>query len=73
MRKLLLSTLAAVTIVSVGLIASRAAVMAPAMPAATAVADAQIRVASIVCGSNGCGVVQTKAVKHRKLQWLGHG
>lgn len=73
MRKLLLSTLAAGTIVSVGLIASRAAAMAPTVPAAATVARAQIRMASIVCGSNGCGVVQTKVPKHRKLQWLGHG
>jgi len=71
MRKLLLSTLAAATIVSAGLIASRAAAMAPAAPTAATVAHAQIRMASIVCGSNGCGVVQTKALKRRKLQWLG--
>ena len=73
MRKLLLSILAAATIVSAGLIASRAAAMAPTVPAAATVADAQIRVASIVCGSNGCGVVQTKSTKQRKLIWLGHG
>jgi hypothetical protein len=73
MRKLLLSTLAAATVVSVGLLASRAAAMAPAAPAVATVVHAQIRMASIVCGSNGCGVVQTKALKHRKLQWLGHG
>jgi hypothetical protein len=72
MRKFLLSTLAAATIVSVGLMASRAAAMAPAAPIATA-ASPQLRVASIVCGSNGCGVVQTKATTRRKLQWLGHG
>jgi hypothetical protein len=47
--------------------------MAPAAPTAATVAHAQIRMASIVCGSNGCGVVQTKALKRRKLQWLGHG
>jgi hypothetical protein len=72
MRKFLLSTLAAATIVSVGLIASRAAAMAPAVPAAATAAHAQLRVASIVCGGNGCNVVQTKGLKHRKLQWLGH-
>jgi hypothetical protein len=32
-----------------------------------------VREASIVCGGAGCNVVQTKPVKHRKLQWLGHG
>jgi hypothetical protein len=73
MRRILLSTLAAATIVSVGLIASRAAAMAPEAPAAVTAAHAQLRVAAIVCGSNGCGVVQTKAMKQRKLQWLGHG
>jgi hypothetical protein len=73
MRRILLSALAAVTMVSVGLVASRAAAMAPEASAGVTAAHAQLRVAAIVCGSNGCGVVQTKAVKHRKLQWLGHG
>jgi hypothetical protein len=73
MRKFLLSTFAAATIVSVGLIASRAAAMASAMPAAAAAATAQLQMAAVVCGSNGCGVVQTKGAKQRKLIWLGHG
>jgi hypothetical protein len=73
MRKILLSALAAATIVSAGLIASRVAAMAPDAPAGLPAAHAQLRVAAIVCGSNGCGVVQTKAMKQRKLQWLGHG
>jgi hypothetical protein len=36
-------------------------------------ANTPIREAAIVCGSNGCGVVQTKSTKQRKLIWLGHG
>jgi hypothetical protein len=62
MRKTLLSALAVTTILSAGLLASRAAAT-----------TAPVRVASIVCGSNGCGVVQTKATKQKKLIWLGHG
>jgi hypothetical protein len=65
MRKILLSALAATTLLSAGLLASRAA-------AATA-PDARIRVAAIVCGGVGCNVVQTKGSKQKKLIWLGHG
>jgi hypothetical protein len=74
MRKTLLSALAATTILSAGLLASRAAAMTSAASAVAVTApDALIREASIVCGSNGCGVVQTKSTKQRKLIWLGHG
>jgi hypothetical protein len=74
MRKTLLSALAATTILSAGMLASRAAAMTSAVSAGTVTAsDAPDRVASILCGSNGCGVVQTKQVKRRKLMWLGHG
>jgi hypothetical protein len=74
MRKTLLSALAATTILSAGLLASRAAAMTSATPAAApAAATTLIREASIVCGSNGCGVVQTKSTKQRKVIWLGHG
>jgi hypothetical protein len=74
MRKFLLSTLAAATIVSAGLIASRAAAMAPTMmPVVATAAHTQLQMAAVVCGSNGCGVVQTKGTKQRKLIWLGHG
>jgi hypothetical protein len=63
MRKILLSALAATTLLSTGLLASRAA-------ATTTL----IREAAVVCGGgNGCNVVQTKGSKQRKLQWLGHG
>jgi hypothetical protein len=74
MRKILLSALAATTMLSAGLLASRAAATASADPAvAVTTSDALIREAAIVCGSNGCGVVQTKAPDRRKVQWLGHG
>jgi hypothetical protein len=74
MRKTLLSALAATTILSAGLLASRAAAMtSTASVADMAAANTPIREAAIVCGSNGCGVVQTKSTKQRKLIWLGHG
>jgi hypothetical protein len=69
MRKTLLSALAVTTLLSAGLLASRAAAKTPADTAA----NTRVREASIVCGSNGCGVVQTKSTKQRKLIWLGHG
>ncbi len=48
--------------------------MPSAVPAtAMTASNALTREASIVCGSNGCGVVPTKATKQRKLIWLGHG
>ena len=74
MRKIMLSALAATTLFSTGLSATRAAATASTEPAIVAVAPhALVRTASIVCGGAGCNVVQTKTVKHRKLQWLGHG
>ena len=66
MRKILLSALAVTTLLSAGLLASRAA-------AAAAAPDSRIRVAAIVCGGVGCNVVQTKGAKQKKLIWLGHG
>jgi hypothetical protein len=74
MRKILLSALAATTLLSAGLLATRAAATT-STEAATAMAapHALLRTASIVCGGSGCNVVQTKPLKHRKLQWLGHG
>jgi hypothetical protein len=74
MRKTLLSALAVTTLLSAGLLASRAAATTPATPAdSPTAANTRVREASIVCGSNGCGVVQTKSTKQRKLIWLGHG
>jgi hypothetical protein len=74
MRKTLLTALAATTILSTGLFASRAAATTSAIPAVGVTAPgALLREASIVCGSNGCGVVQTKSTKQRKMIWLGHG
>jgi hypothetical protein len=62
MRKILLSALAATTLLSAGLLASRAAATA---------SDSHVRLAAIVCGGNGCNVVQTKGGKPRKMNWLG--
>ena len=74
MRRILLSTLAATTLLSAGLLASRAAATTSAGAISAGSASATLlREASILCGSNGCNVVQTKGTKQRKLQWLGHG
>jgi hypothetical protein len=73
MRKILLSALAATTLLSAGMLASRAAATTSSEAATAAASQAPVREASIVCGGVGCNVVQTKGVKHRKLQWLGHG
>ena len=75
MRNTFVTALAAATILSGGMFAARAAIMLPAPPSALgAAADATlVRQASIVCGGNGCGVVQTKAAQRRKLVPLGHG
>ena len=64
MRKILLSALAATTLLSAGLLASRAA---------ATTSGSRVRVAAIVCGGVGCNVVQTKGTKQKKLIWLGHG
>lgn len=64
MRKVLLSALAVITLLSTGLLASRAAATTP---------NSHVRVAAIVCGGVGCNVVQTKGSKQKKLIWLGHG
>lgn len=42
-------------------------------PAPTRQIAAPVRLASIVCGSSGCGVVSTKPQKRRKFQTMGHG
>ena len=65
MRKILLSALAATTLLSAGLLASRAA--------ATTALDSRVRVAAVICGGTGCNVVQTRGAKQKKLIWLGHG
>ena len=64
MRKILLSALAATTLLSAGLLASRAA---------ATTSDSRVRLAAIICGGTGCNVVQTRGAKQRKLIWLGHG
>jgi hypothetical protein len=74
MRKILLSALAATTMLSAGLLASRAAASTSDRLAAVARAtNAPLRVAAVICGSGGCNAVQTKQVRQKKLQWLGHG
>jgi hypothetical protein len=73
MRKVLLSALATTVMLSAILVASRATAASIESATPAAAPNGLIREASIVCGGNGCNVVQTKGVKQRKLQWLGHG
>jgi hypothetical protein len=74
MRKILLSALAATTVLSAGLLASRAAAStSDSLAAAVRPTNAPLRVAAVICGSGGCNAVQTKQVRQKKLQWLGHG
>ena len=76
MRKTLLSAFTMATILSGGISAGRAAAMSPATPpalAATVTNAAPVREAAVLCGSNGCLPVQTKAPQKRKFQPLGHG
>jgi hypothetical protein len=42
-------------------------------PAGLATQSATLRVATVLCGSNGCTPVQTKQVKRQKFQTMGHG
>jgi succinate dehydrogenase/fumarate reductase flavoprotein subunit len=74
MRKILLSALAATTMLSAGLLASRAAAStSDSLAVAVSTTNASLRIAAVVCGSGGCNAVQTKQVRQKKLQWLGHG
>lgn len=76
MRKILLSAFTMATILSGGISAGRAAAMSPATPpalGATVTNAAPVREAAVLCGSNGCLPVQTKAPQKRKFQPLGHG
>jgi hypothetical protein len=74
MRKTLVTALAAVAILSAGISIARTAVVAAKSPADAANASALIRVATVVCGGNGCAPVQTKAYQKRKqFQAMGHG
>jgi hypothetical protein len=45
----------------------------PAAPDAASRDGASYRIASVMCGSGGCTMVQTKQAKHRKFQTMGHG
>jgi hypothetical protein len=76
MRKILLSALTTAAILSGGMSADRAATTstATAPTLGTAAANAAlVREAVVLCGSNGCTPVQTKAPQKRKFQALGHG
>jgi hypothetical protein len=67
MRKVLVTALAAVTILAHGMLGNRAGAMPLATPSALGVATADaalVQQATNVCGSNGCVRVQTQRVKH---------
>ena len=89
MRTTFLTALAAVTVLSYGVFASRAEAVTAARPSTHGVAShggashgvasldgtsaSLVREAAIVCGGNGCNPVHTKAQQKRKFQTLGHG
>ena len=69
MAKMLLPALAAVLIVAGTMPIDRGAATTATSPAAIAPAHL-IREAAVICAGNGCNVVQTKAIKHRKFKPL---
>ena len=74
MRNALLTALAAATILLGGMLATRTEAMTAASAAGTAATGAGfVKQAAVVCGGNGCGPVQTKPQRRRKLLPLGHG
>jgi len=73
MHKTILTALAAATIFSGGMSVSRAEATTVATPSIVGVASSpQVREAAIICGGNGCNVVQTKQQKRRKFMPLGY-
>jgi hypothetical protein len=80
MRKTVLAALAAAATLSGGMPVHGACLpsfAAPALAAALApdfsTPAGPVRLASIMCGTNGCNPVQTKQKARRKFQTLGHG
>jgi hypothetical protein len=76
MPKSLLPALAALVVLSGAVATSPAAATTEAaIPVLGSVgaAAASVRLATMMCGSNGCGQVQTKRVQRRKFQTMGHG
>ncbi len=70
MRNALLTALAAATLLSGGMLGSRAGAMPLVAPSALgfATADAAlVQQATNVCGSNGCVRVQTQRVQHHRI------
>ena len=56
---------------AIAVILSGSPASGPARPATQSAAP--LRVATVLCGSNGCTPVQTKQVKRQKFQTMGHG
>jgi hypothetical protein len=69
MHKALLSALAVAAIVAAATFADRAAAMPLAVPANP---SPLVEKTAILCGGNGCNVVQTKQIQHRKFMPLGY-
>ena len=72
MGKTLFTALAAMALLSGPVAAESVAAMTQATTQPSAFA-APTQIATIMCGSNGCGIVQTKQQRRRKFQTLGHG
>jgi len=69
MAKMLLPALVAAMIVTGTIPIDRGAAATATSPAVIAPAHL-IREAAVICAGNGCNVVQTKAMKHRKFKPL---
>ena len=69
MAKMLLPALVAAMIVTGTIPIDRGAAATATSPAVIAPAHL-MREAAVICGGNGCNVVQTKAIKHRKFKPL---
>ncbi len=73
MPSAVLTMLIAAAILAGALPVNRAeAMMAAAPPALGVAAESLVHEAAIICGGNGCNVVQTKQQKRRKFMPLGY-
>ena len=73
MTRTLLSAALAATILTGAMPIDRAGATAAATAAPSRVGSASlVREAAVVCGGNGCNVVQTKAQKRRQFKPLGY-
>lgn len=71
MRNILFTALAAAVVVAVGTSANATAPASAATVGAARADAAPVQVAAVICGGNGCAMVQTKRIEHpKKLQYI---